>query len=358
MKKILYYGYFGPYLPHHCYFFKDPVFLARLGELGYTMTVCDVPDVDIREVRDVDWVIFNEAGSTGIRFGVASNVKGIVRRLINRPGMPEKMRLWPEMSEAGLRHKGVLLLHECIANIPENFYPAVHRLFDTILTNNDAYVDNKRFFLWRLPTGDSWSEVPDVPFGKKKLMICALTNNYTLNKFHLGKLRREEIKYFETRWPQQFDLFGKNWNKAVTPWQRLFPFLVPHYQSHRGYLDERDKAVALSKYRFNLCYENCSVQPGWISNRLFDSFRSKCVPVYLGGSNVAEVVDAGAFVDRRAFKSPNELADYLESVTESEYNDYQEAMSRFVMGERFKPFLVSSLAETIASVLNTKRESV
>lgn len=354
LKSILFYGYFGQYLPHHCYFFKNVAFLKRLAELGYEMTVCDDPAVDVSVARQFDWIIFDEASSTGMRFGAMSKARGIARKFLGKPGLPEKMRLFSEMRKAGLGHKAALLMHECIANVPENYDPVVHQLFDTIFTNNDAYVNNKKFFLWRLQVSDGWPEVKPVPFEHKKLLVCTLTNNYSSSRFHLGKFRRDEIRYFETRWPQGFDLFGNNWNTAVTHMQKLFPFLVPRFRSHRGYLNEGMKAIVLSKYRFNLCYENCSIQPGWISNRLFDSFRSKCVPVYLGGTNVADLVDPEAFIDRRKFKTRTELGDYLESMTENEYSNYQDAMKGFLESDRFKPFLITSLAETIASVLDKK----
>jgi|GEM_PF-1856087 len=354
IKKVLFYGYFGAYVPYHHYFFKEPSFVNRLRERGYDWIVCENPSIESRILDHVDWVIFNEVGSTGQRLGFKSVTKGVIRKLLRRPGIAEKLYLYSEMKKRGLLGRAVLMVHECIANIPENYHPKVAELCDIILTNHDDYVDNEQFFLWRLPTMNEWPEVDKLPFDQRRLLVCTLTNNYTSNRYHLGELRRQDVGYFSERWPDQFDLFGNGWNRPGTLLQGVFPSLIPKYATYRGVLEERAKAATVSRYRFNLCYENCATQPGWISPRLFDCMRSKCVPVFIGGTNVADVVDPAAFIDRRQFKDAKSLGDYLESITEAEFDCYLEAGERFISSERFKPFLITNLADTIASVLDLK----
>ena len=110
------------------------------------------------------------------------------------------------------------------------------------------------------------------------------------------------------------------WNRPITKWQRIFPFLVKKYSTYRGHT--KDKIDTLSRYKFNVAYENISDAKGYIADRIFSAFQAKSVPIYWGAPNITEYIDTDTFIDRRQFKSNAELAQFLKQMTEREYNTY------------------------------------
>jgi hypothetical protein len=79
--------------------------------------------------------------------------------------------------------------------------------------------------------------------------------------------------------------------------------------------------------------------------------RAGCVPVYWGAPNITDYVDIDAFIDRRNFKTNEELAKYLSGINEQEYQQYQNAIQRYLTSERFEKFLPSNFADTIINAL-------
>lgn len=75
------------------------------------------------------------------------------------------------------------------------------------------------------------------------------------------------------------------------------------------------------------------------------------MPIYWGAPNIADYVDAEAFIDRRQFASDVELEDYLTGITEREYMRFQNAMRTYLSSERFALFLPPAFADTIIRVL-------
>jgi hypothetical protein len=130
----------------------------------------------------------------------------------------------------------------------------------------------------------------------------------------------------------------------------LFTFLCKKYPSYRGTVE--NKWEVFPKYRFSLCYENIRDEPGWITEKIFDSIRAGCVPIYWGAPNITDYVDREAFIDRRYFVDDAALADYLINMSEQEYNKYQEAINDYLNSERFARFLPPSYADTIISTLD------
>lgn len=63
---------------------------------------------------------------------------------------------------------------------------------------------------------------------------------------------------------------------------------------------------------------------GYITEKIFDCFQAGVVPVYLGASNIQDEVFSNCFIDKREFKTYEELHAYLQTITEEEYNAYIE----------------------------------
>jgi len=312
----------------------------RLEELGYALETADDHDVE-----ECSWVwLWDAVGVYGPPYGlhdivrlVKSTLKSIL--LGHQVG---RRQLYQESIRAGLRDRIVLFLFEPPAVRPLNWDPRIHKLFPLIFTWNDSYVDEKKFHKFCLPLTGWFPDVPDIPYSHRKLLVNISGNKFSSHPRELYTARRETIKYFEQHYPEQFDLYGTGWNQP-----RIDQVL---FSSYRGTV--KHKWDVYPRYRFGLCYESMCDEPGYITEKLFDCMRAKCVPIYWGAPNVVDYVDVGTFIDRRKFRSNAELADFLLSLTENEYAQYRQAIQAYLRSDRFAAFLPPAFADNVIRVLS------
>ncbi len=94
-----------------------------------------------------------------------------------------------------------------------------------------------------------------------------------------------------------------------------------------------EKLKRLNQYKFNLCFENCYHEfwgRDYITEKIFDCFRAKTIPIYWGCYNIEDHIPKGLFIDFRDFKNDiPKLVDYLLSIKEREYNKRTEEAFKF-----------------------------
>lgn len=117
------------------------------------------------------------------------------------------------------------------------------------------------------------------------------------------------------------------------------------YPSYKGAI--KSKREILQKYKFAICYENVRDIPGYITEKIFDCFFAGCVPVYWGAPNITDHIPADTFIDRRAFKSYEELYNYLKNMSDEDYIDYLDAIKNFIKSDKIYPFSAKCFAKTL-----------
>lgn len=325
---------------------NDPLIYLKehLSKCGY-----DLKSADDNPIEDCEWVFFYDYMSvkpySGLR-GLARKIKTIIQ------GKPLIRNLYDECIRAGMKQRIALFLWEAPAVCPENMNPELHKLFPVIFTSHDELVDGCKIFKICVPQSRQFPQSPKLQFAERKLLVNISMNKFSNHPQELYSARRSAIKYFEQLHPNNFDLFGVRWNQSATLIERFFPWLRPSYSSYRGAI--KNKWEVMPKYRFSLCYENVRDVPGYVTEKIFDSMRCGCVPIYWGANNISEYVDTGAFIDRRQFNSDSELEIFISNMTELEYESYQEAIQNYLSGPRFARFLPPAFAGTIISTLNLK----
>ena len=166
------------------------------------------------------------------------------------------------------------------------------------------------------------------------------------------------IDWYERHAPTDFHLYGRGWDRpAALPgrwgrvrnqWRKLLARYLSSrspYATWRGPVD--DKIGLLARARFCLAHENCRDLPGYVTEKLFDSFRAGCVPVYVGPEEIVDLVPPDCFIDGRAFNHPAELAAHLRSIDGDAYRGYQERIRAFLLSARARPFSREHFAETL-----------
>lgn len=103
------------------------------------------------------------------------------------------------------------------------------------------------------------------------------------------------------------DLYGRGWGK----WWSRSSMWLPYWKNrktlisiYKGSCDS--KFEVLSQYRFCLCFENMAMR-GYVTEKIFDCFYAGTIPLYLGASDISELVPRNAYIDCRDFTTWEEL---------------------------------------------------
>ena len=137
----------------------------------------------------------------------------------------------------------------------------------------------------------------------------------------------EAIVHFSHK--DYFDLYGRGWDNHH--------FLTKEESEAVKRLKPKqidNKDLVVSQYQFSLCFEN-TIYPGYVTEKIFDCFLSRCIPIYYGAPNIDEYVPVNTFIDMRNFKDFKELAFFLENISENKIDEYLCNINEFLKSDGF-----------------------
>lgn len=223
--------------------------------------------------------------------------------------------------------KKILMVLESPLINPFNHMKSLHRHFDEIYTWNDQMVDGGMYYKLNIPQLDFNTREKPVNFNDKKLIVSVLSNKSAplflkiLNPFKssLYEEREKAFNFFDNKPEDVFCLYGRGWNspKKFSLKEKVFGY--KKYKNYKGEVE--DKLELLSSFKFCLAFENSSA-PGYITEKIFDCFKARAVPIYYGAPNIESYIPKEAFIHMRDFNSLEALMDHVRSIEESEYNEY------------------------------------
>lgn len=249
------------------------------------------------------------------------------------------------------RDKSYLLIFESELIRKDNWDLDKHKHFKKIFTWNDDFVNNKKYIKFNFPntlvvTEPGLSE-------RKKLLTLISGNKSCLHSKELYSERLKTIKWFEKNHPDDFHYYGMGWDYPFNVWfQKVFRKLkvlnfFPKVKSkcYQGKVEQ--KLPTLRKYKFAICYENAKEINGYITEKIFDCFFAGCIPVYWGPGNIEKFIPANCFIDRRVFKSHEDMYNYLIKMTDLEIQNYQNNINNFLKSDAAKYFSDEAFVTTI-----------
>jgi hypothetical protein len=261
-----------------------------------------------------------------------------------------------------------LLMLETPQVCQENSVPSNWASYRKVFTWRDDLVDGDRFIKINFPNP---LVVPEVDgWNKRNRFCCLIASNKTMpirDERILYTERVSAIRWFEQHAPQDFDLYGVDWNMPAVPagyggkvlrraYRLLTKYIKLHpFPSYRGRIEHK-KAV-LQRTRFAICYENVHDLPGYITEKIFDCFFSGCIPVYWGANNVTDYIPTDCFIDRRQFADTEAVYQHLKAITEDEFRGYQQRIAFFLASDAARPFGSEFFAETIVNTIVLGNES-
>lgn len=253
----------------------------------------------------------------------------------------------------------LLLLENELIDINNKKIPAFYR---KIFTWNDELVDGHKYIKICLPNKFEYPQING--YLDRDIFCTMIASNKTTHKFTFNELyseRVEIIKWFEKNNFNNFKLYGSGWDMPAPiisgPLGQLslkffkiintnLKFQTKRFHSWCGQI--KSKNEILRRSRFSICYENVSY-PGYITEKIFDSFFSGCIPVYWGASNINNYINTNCFIDRRVFSNNDELFLYLKSLTEFDYLRYQVNITNYLRGPQAKKFEAESFAHIVTN---------
>jgi hypothetical protein len=206
-------------------------------------------------------------------------------------------------------------------------------------------------------------------FHERPLLVVLINANKRFPKRLEGDLYEERIaliRWYEAHHLNSFGLFGRGWDKpspaftAPEKWARRIGRLKTQiygyrpFPSYRGAIDSKFEAYGHAK--FGICYENTKDLPNYITEKLFDCLMEGCVPVYWGADNVLDFIPKDCFINRRDFASTADLHDFLVSMNELVYGQYQANIARFLAGSQIEPFRAESFVNSVVSTITQDLE--
>ncbi|UOG76002.1 glycosyltransferase family 10 [Hymenobacter tibetensis] len=276
--------------------------------------------------------------------------------------------------------KSYLILYEPATYYPHNWYRKNHKVFDKVFTYDYSLVDNKRYFHYYfaidLEENTKYRPVTEEEFNQRKLCVLMAASFGVVrppkNSDSLLHERYLTLKWFAENHPEKFSLYSRLIHpktyesfRGLGLLRKVAPSTVLKYVTqkvaakrkalfdivNKGPVPHDQKIDVLRQYRFNIAYENTNGLPGYLTEKIFDSFAACTVPIYWGDPDVAKSIPKDCFIDRRDFKSNEELYQFIADMNYSEYRKYTEAIGRFVEGVEQEKFGSEPNATRIAEVI-------
>lgn len=256
------------------------------------------------------------------------------------------------------RARKLAVLLECSVIKPENWAPGAHGGLDAVFTWDESYVDGKKYFKVNF-SNPFPAVIPAGLSGKSGFCVMITANKKSSHPLELYSEREKSARWFEANHPGEFDLYGMGWDRRVftgplpvrafNRFPALARLLAPKRPSYRGTVAE--KRPVIEKYKFSICYENAREIPGYITEKIFDCLFSGNVPVYWGAPDISKFVPRNCFIDRRDFKTHDELYAFMKGLTDADLLGYLEAARKYIFSSGALQFSDRHFAETIGGVV-------
>lgn len=165
--------------------------------------------------------------------------------------------------------------------------------------------------------------------------INANKNAVIASNYNLYFERNDLIRRFDSKFGDQFHLYGGGWDLRDHPvgllakvafrlsWLRPLLKRQKPLASYRGKCDS--KAEIMQRSKFTLCVENTQY-PGCMTEKMIDCFRFGSVPLYLGPPDIGDMIDPSLFVDLRQFNDREALFAFIENYSEMDYEQWRERL--------------------------------
>lgn len=293
------------------------------------------------------YLLKNQLAEKNIQIGTQDRLSPTEADLLLFLDIPPNLATYPKEK---LKY---LIITESELIKPQNWNLQLHKQFTKIFTWRDDFVDNKKYFKLNF-ANRIYSTDPEVT--KRPNFCCLIAgakkNNHPLE---LYSKRVEAIRWFEMNAPEDFEFYGMGWDmyqfsgpifiRALNRIKFLRRAFAAKFPSYRGRVETKKQILA--KYQFSICYENAEKISGYVTEKIFDAMFAGCIAVYWGAPNVTDHVPANCFIDRRQFKTYEDLYQYMKNLTMDQVAAYQKNIQAYLKSPLVYPYSAEFFAEVL-----------
>ena len=268
----------------------------------------------------------------------------------------------------------ILILLESKAVFPNLYNKEFLKGYNLVFTYDNFLVDNN--LIYKLNYSyylDFNSSI--IGFKNKKFLCNISSNKFSSFYSELYSERRKVIKYFNQKHPTKFDLYGFGWDlfldndsmynlsKFLNDYRilryglKIFlkTFKTLAYKKLEVYNGSiASKYKVLMNYKFSICFENYYNEDGYITEKIFDCFKCKVIPIYYGYKNIKNLIPNDSFIDYRDFNSLDSLYNYLVNISEEDYTNYLLNAQEFLKSNLANSFNAKENAKRVSNIIYDK----
>ncbi len=279
--------------------------------------------------------------------------------------------------EIGVFNKpSYLIISEPAVYTPKNWDIDNHNYFKKVFTYDKTLITSDKYvhynFAIDFENYKKFDTVTEVIFSKRKLCSIIAGAMQVSPPHETSKsLLHERFKitdWFGKNYPRDLDIFGRSLldNKFEhfkgARYLKKFKlnFLVKQIanfkskyikKSFKGFIPALQKLEIQNNYNFNICFENSKTN-SYMTEKIFDCFVSKTVPIYFGAPNIEELIPASTFINFADFKTYNQLYSFIKAMNFNEYEKYIKSTEEFLNSDKIDIFKTSTFVKTIVNNLS------
>lgn len=242
---------------------------------------------------------------------------------------------------------------------PDNFKDENIKIFEKIFTWSDDLIKLNPHKYIKINYSCRWPEYiePDAVQRSNKIIVIA-SNKVSSFRNELYSERLNFIREYQKK--NDIELYGKGWNSR-TYGNKYLNFLqkkIPTISNltwnppacYKG--EAKSKRELLQKNRISLCFENVYGYSGYITEKILDSLRYGCVPIYKGASNIKNYIPYNCFIDASNYSNMKELSSDITKLHIDQILEHQRAINDFLKSDYINMFKTHTFSETILNELS------
>ena len=255
------------------------------------------------------------------------------------------------------RHKNNLIILENKYIWPINWEKRNHVYFKNILTWDYTIVDNIKYHNFFIP--QELEIHKDFYNQKRKKFTLIASYKKNKHKNELYNLRKKVINIFECN-NLEFDFYGFGWNSSISLNSFLMKIMnklkltnfipVQKFNNYKGSI--LNKQDVLSSYDFCFCFENALEINGYISEKIFDCFRSGTIPIYMGDPNIKRVIPEDCYIFLNLKDDLLDIIKKINNFDQHAINNYRNSILKFLSSSNSNKFTFDSFNSQLYKIIN------
>jgi len=239
-----------------------------------------------------------------------------------------------------------LILFESKLIKPENWIYSKHKKFKKVFTWDDSLLKDKLYIKI------NFSQDLNILFDNEKRdkHLVQISANKLVNQHNELYTERRKIINWHEQNTIPFDFYGYNWHLYISG-NRYLDYITnkvgfrKKYKNYKGSI--KSKYDILKNYKFSYCLENFHGQEGYITEKIFDCFKTLTIPIYKGDKSVINHIPQEVFINYDNFESLLDLNNFLLKMRESKFSQYQKNIKEFLYSPDAEKFSANYFVDQI-----------